>query len=66
MRIYKSLLSIFVNDPDMPVCTDISKGVKFHVNSNEPKAVEILLQRMFSNEFDIAEEDLINIPDCRI
>ena len=50
----------------MPVCTDISKGVKFHVNSNEPKAVEILLQRMFSNEFDIAEEDLINIPDCRI
>jgi hypothetical protein len=30
------------------------------VNSKEPKAVEILLQRMFSNEFDIAEEDLKN------
>lgn len=50
----------------MPTCTDTSKGVKFHINSREPKAVEILLQRMFSNEFDIAEDDLINIPECRI
>lgn len=30
--------------------------VKFHINSKEPKAVEILLQRMFNNEFDITDE----------
>jgi hypothetical protein len=32
--------------------------VKFHINSKEPKAVEILLQRMFSTEFDITDENI--------
>ncbi len=34
-------------------------AVLFHLNSRAPKSVESLLQSMFSNEFDISEEDLI-------
>lgn len=49
-----------------PSCPCTSKGVRFHINSKEPKAVEKLLQRMFSSEFDIAEDDLLNNLDGRI
>lgn len=39
---------------------DMSKveGVKFHTNPKGPKPVDILLQRMFSQEFDITQDDL--------
>jgi len=33
--------------------------ILFHLNSRAPKSVEALLQSMFSNEFDISQEDLI-------
>lgn len=36
-----------------------SQGVRFHINSKEPKSVDILLQRMFSKEFDITQDDLL-------
>lgn len=66
-RIKKSLMSIInKSDSEVTTCGGLSKGVLFHVNSKDPKAVEILLQRMFSTEFDIAEDDLVNIPECRI
>ena len=32
--------------------------IRFHINSKKSKPIEILLQQMFSNEFDIAQEDL--------
>ena len=40
---------------------DISKlqGVRFHLNPKGPKPVEILLQRMFSQEFDITQDDIL-------
>ena len=56
----KSLVAIFKYDSEVQPSSDLSKGVRFHINSKEPKKVEILLQRMFSSEFDIAEEDLVN------
>jgi len=34
-------------------------AILFHLNSRVPKSVEALLQSMFSNEFDISQEDLI-------
>lgn len=36
-----------------------TQGVRFHINSKEPKSVDVLLQRMFSNEFDITQDDLL-------
>ena len=45
---------------DVPTCADLSKGVRFHLNSKDPKKVEIMFHRMFSAEFDIAEENLMN------
>jgi hypothetical protein len=41
---------------------DLSKieGLKFHLNPKGPKPVDILLQRMFSQEFDITQDDILN------
>ena len=38
--------------------TDSIGGLRFHINSRDAKPVEILLQRMFSNELNISNEDL--------
>lgn len=35
-----------------------TEGVKFHMNSKGPKSVEALLQRMFSSEFDITQDNI--------
>ena len=53
-----SLKSIFKIDIKNVSSNSDTKNqvVKFHINSKEPKAVEVLLGRMFSTEFDIADE----------
>ena len=61
---YKSLKEIFIYDVSLEEKTiDVSTNesisdIKFHINAKESKPIEILLQQMFSNEFDIAQEDL--------
>jgi hypothetical protein len=57
-KIVDSLKSIFKIDVTNSEVNLDSKNqvVKFHINSKEPKAVEVLLGRMFSTEFDIADE----------
>ncbi len=60
-KFLKSLKEIFENDPvetTVLAHETTNKGVRFHINSKEPKAVEILLQRMFNSEFDIADDNL--------
>ena len=61
------MFSIFRKDDEgfVPSSLGRNKGVRFHINSKEPRAVVNLLQRMFSNEFDIAEDDLMNVPISR-
>lgn len=60
----KSLKDIF-NTEDVESSNSSSttgtshQGVRFHINSKEPKSVDILLQRMFSKEFDITQDDLL-------
>ena len=36
-------------------------AIRFHIYSRDAKPVEILLQRMFSDEFDIEQEDLMSV-----
>jgi hypothetical protein len=56
-KIMKTLSSLYGDEIEV----DISKlqGVRFHLNPKGPKPVEILLQRMFSQEFDITQEDIL-------
>ena len=37
----------------------ISQSIRLHINAKEAKLVEVLLQRMFADEFDIEHEDLV-------
>ena len=37
----------------------ISQSIRLHINAKEAKPVEVLLQRMFADEFDIEHEDLV-------
>ena len=37
----------------------LSNTIRLHINAKEAKPVDILLQRMFSEEFDIENEDLV-------
>ena len=51
-----------LNDLDGGVDDDITKleDLRFHLNPKGPKSVNILLQRMFSQKFDISEDDVPN------
>ncbi len=55
-KIIKTIKELYGTDE-----TDMSKieGVKFHINPKGPKSVDILLQRMFSQEFDITQDDIL-------
>jgi hypothetical protein len=59
-----SIRDIFIFDEAKVIkniSTDTSTStsdIRFHINSKNSKPIEILLQQMFSNEFDIAREDL--------
>lgn len=60
-----SLKSIFKVDDEVEVVemsqgkeeTKLKSTVKFHINSKEPKSIEILLQRMFMKELKISDDD---------
>lgn len=56
-QLTESLKGIFKSDATTSSIKN-NQIVKFHINSNEPKAVEILLQRMFNTEFDITDDNL--------
>ena len=55
-KILKTIENLYGEETDV----DLSKleGVRFHLNPKGPKKVDILLQRMFSQEFDITQDDL--------
>lgn len=64
---FKSLREIFKFDQSQQIknasvetvtSTEPINDIRFHINSKKSKPIEILLQQMFSNEFDIAQEDL--------
>jgi hypothetical protein len=57
----QSIKDIFKQDQIEDSTKNVKGGIRFHINSKEPKPVEILLQYMFSNEFDIAQDDLLNV-----
>ena len=54
-----SLRSIFKTDVTDTAANSDTRNqlVRFHINSKEPKAVEVLLGRMFNAEFDITDEN---------
>jgi hypothetical protein len=64
-KFFISLKNIFVSNNNIDVNLNnngVSNlgGIKFHINTREAKPVEILLQRMFSNELDISNGEFIN------
>ena len=56
-----SIRDIFIFDESKVIknistdTTTSATDIKFHINSKNSKPIEILLQQMFSNEFDIAQ-----------
>lgn len=42
---------------DAPTDTPKIEGLKFHINPKGPKPVEVLMQRMFSQEVDITHDE---------
>ena len=62
---FLSIRDIFIFDESKVIknistdtTTTSTTDIRFHINSKNSKPIEILLQQMFSNEFDIAREDL--------
>jgi len=51
-----SIAQAYTNDA--PTDTSKIEGLKFHINPKGPKPVEVLLQRMFSQQFDITQDEL--------
>lgn len=45
----------------MPIDVSCIEGVRFHINLRCEQPVEILLQRMFPDEFDITKDDILAI-----
>ena len=54
----KDTLSALYGD-DIQVDLSKLEGVRFHLNPKGPKPVNILLQRMFSQEFDITQDEIL-------
>jgi hypothetical protein len=52
---YESILDIF-RITDQTKLNNEKCSIKFHINSNSPQPVEILMQRMFISEFDISKD----------
>lgn len=66
-KFFISLKNVFVNSNNSNIDANLNNngvstlgGIKFHINTREAKPVEILLQRMFSNELDISNGEFLN------